>query len=115
MDMTYTLVNDLLKDNAQTAFNNKQPTFKILIVDNLNKCMDAVVVYIFPNKAYKLQKRYIWLMSHKLRHTSACKLIARVIKLNNYLSEFPTPPIVVPRNMEMEEILEVLKNRVPTS
>eukprot|EP00957_Ditylum_brightwellii_P126924 9676032-Ditylum_brightwellii.AAC.1 len=59
-----------------------------------------MAVHVFPNKAYKLQKQYIWHIIHKPRHISACKWIVRVIKLNNYLMEFPTPPGVVPRKLD---------------
>eukprot|EP00957_Ditylum_brightwellii_P001254 98131-Ditylum_brightwellii.AAC.2 len=54
-------------------------------------------------------------MMHKPRHISAHKWIARVIRLNNYLMEFPTPTGIVAKKLEDEEILEVLENRIPTS
>eukprot|EP00957_Ditylum_brightwellii_P185703 14138707-Ditylum_brightwellii.AAC.2 len=60
--------------------------------------------------AYKLQKRYNPHMSHKPKHVPACKWIARVIRFNNYLTEFPMPPRVVPKNIGLEEILEILEN-----
>eukprot|EP00957_Ditylum_brightwellii_P148068 11273540-Ditylum_brightwellii.AAC.2 len=85
------------------------------MANNLNQCLDAAMVHAFPNKAYKSQKQCIWHMTHKPRHISACKWIARVTKLNSYLTEFPTPPRVVPRKMDQEEILEVLENKIPTT
>eukprot|EP00957_Ditylum_brightwellii_P060863 4620237-Ditylum_brightwellii.AAC.1 len=56
MDTTYTLVQDLLRVNALTTFNNKQAIFKEQMADNLQYCLNAVTVQVFPNKAYKLQK-----------------------------------------------------------
>eukprot|EP00957_Ditylum_brightwellii_P020424 1539947-Ditylum_brightwellii.AAC.1 len=53
-------------------------------------------------------------MTRKSRHTSAHKWIARVMKLNNYLTEFPMSPGVVPRKMDQEEMLEVLDNGILT-
>eukprot|EP00957_Ditylum_brightwellii_P011220 849320-Ditylum_brightwellii.AAC.1 len=41
--------------------------------------------------------------------------IARVIKLNNYLTEFPTPAGIEAKKLEDEKILEVLENGIPTS
>eukprot|EP00957_Ditylum_brightwellii_P090997 6928726-Ditylum_brightwellii.AAC.2 len=54
-------------------------------------------------------------MIYKPRHISVHKWIAWVVKLNNYLTEFPTLTANEARKLEMEEILEVLENRIPTS
>eukprot|EP00957_Ditylum_brightwellii_P084914 6456801-Ditylum_brightwellii.AAC.1 len=53
-------------------------------------------------------------MMHKLRHISAHKWIAEVVKLKNYLTKFPMPPGVVPRKLDLEKILKVLENRILT-
>eukprot|EP00957_Ditylum_brightwellii_P101822 7760487-Ditylum_brightwellii.AAC.2 len=96
------------------ALINKQATFEELMPENLEHCLNAVTVCIFPNRAYKLQKWCIWHMMHNLRHMSACKWIARVIKLKKYPSEFPTPANIEATKMDQEKILEVLENRIPT-
>eukprot|EP00957_Ditylum_brightwellii_P093624 7129818-Ditylum_brightwellii.AAC.1 len=54
-------------------------------------------------------------MMHKSRHISVNKWIARIVKLNNYLIEFPTLTGIEARKLKMEEILEVLENEIPTS
>eukprot|EP00957_Ditylum_brightwellii_P040042 3030333-Ditylum_brightwellii.AAC.2 len=54
-------------------------------------------------------------MMHKTRHVPVCKWIARVVKLNDYLTEFPMPMGVKAKKLEQEELLEVLENRIPTS
>eukprot|EP00957_Ditylum_brightwellii_P160250 12200260-Ditylum_brightwellii.AAC.1 len=59
MDAAYTLIHDLLRGNVLTAFNNQQAMIKEQLLDNLNHCLNAVAVQVFPNKAYKLQKWYI--------------------------------------------------------
>eukprot|EP00957_Ditylum_brightwellii_P212028 15366878-Ditylum_brightwellii.AAC.1 len=116
MDATYTLVvQDLLRGNALAMFNNEQTTFKEQMSENLKHCFDAVMVHVFPNKAYKLQKWYIWYMMHNPRHVTTCKWIASVINLKNYIMEFPMPAGVEARKMDQEEILEVLENRIPIS
>eukprot|EP00957_Ditylum_brightwellii_P061227 4646148-Ditylum_brightwellii.AAC.1 len=84
-------------------------------LENFKHCLNAMTVQVFPNKAYKLQKMYIRHMMHKLRHISVRKWIVRVIKLNNYLTEFPKPTGIVTKKLEDEEIVEGLKNRIPTS
>eukprot|EP00957_Ditylum_brightwellii_P138010 10521945-Ditylum_brightwellii.AAC.1 len=56
MDAAYTFIQDLLRGGVLTAFNNKQATFKEQTLENLEHCLNAVTVQVFPNKAYKLQK-----------------------------------------------------------
>eukprot|EP00957_Ditylum_brightwellii_P080542 6126840-Ditylum_brightwellii.AAC.1 len=82
---------------------------------NLDQCLDVITVHIFLNKACKLQKRRMQYITHKSRHMSACKWIARVTKLINYLTEFLMPCKVVPRKMDQEEILKVLENIIHTA
>eukprot|EP00957_Ditylum_brightwellii_P097203 7403160-Ditylum_brightwellii.AAC.1 len=81
---------------------------------NLKHCLNTVTFHVYPNKAYKLHEWYIRNMMHKPRHTSTCKWIDRVIKVNNYLMEFPTPVGVEAKKMDLEEILEVLEHGIPT-
>jgi hypothetical protein len=112
---TYTLIQDLLRGNTLTVFNNKQVTFNKQSLENLKHCLNDVTVQVFPNKAYKLQKRYVQHMTYRPRYIYVCKWIAIIIKLNNYLTEFPTPIGIVTKKLEDEEILEVLENKIPTS
>eukprot|EP00957_Ditylum_brightwellii_P057934 4392473-Ditylum_brightwellii.AAC.1 len=80
MGAVYTLVQDLLMGRALTAFNNKQVVFVEQTPDNLKHYLNAKTVQVFPNKAFKLQKWYIWHMIYKPRHISVCKWISRVVK-----------------------------------
>eukprot|EP00957_Ditylum_brightwellii_P131220 10008229-Ditylum_brightwellii.AAC.1 len=43
MDAVYTLEQGLLWGNAPTAFNSKQATFKEQMLDNIEKCLNAVM------------------------------------------------------------------------
>eukprot|EP00957_Ditylum_brightwellii_P018837 1415779-Ditylum_brightwellii.AAC.2 len=54
-------------------------------------------------------------MVHKSRYIFIRKWIARVIKVNTYLEEFPKHTGIVTKKLEDEEILEVLENAIPTS
>eukprot|EP00957_Ditylum_brightwellii_P012955 979016-Ditylum_brightwellii.AAC.1 len=72
-----------------------------------------MAVQVFPNRAYKLQKQYIWHMMHKPRHIPVHKWISRVVKFNNYLMEFPKPPGAEARKLEQEELQVVLENEFP--
>eukprot|EP00957_Ditylum_brightwellii_P151285 11519954-Ditylum_brightwellii.AAC.1 len=100
MDTTYILVQDLLRGDALTAFNNGQAMFKEQTADNIEHCLNAVMAQVFPNKVYKLQKRYIQHMMHKPRHIPVHKWISRAVKLNKYLMEFPTPTGVETKKLE---------------
>eukprot|EP00957_Ditylum_brightwellii_P192586 14662643-Ditylum_brightwellii.AAC.1 len=106
VDALYTLVQDLLRGNTLIVFNNKQAAFESQSPKNLKHCLNAVIVQMFPNKAYKLQRRYLQHMMHKPRHISVRQWIARVIKLNNYLMEFPKPAGIEAKKLEDEEILK---------
>eukprot|EP00957_Ditylum_brightwellii_P067147 5096561-Ditylum_brightwellii.AAC.1 len=110
MNAKYTLVQGLLRDDTLTTFNNKQAMCEEHMLENLEHCLNTVTVYVFPNKAYKLQKQYIWYMMHKPRHVSAYEWITRIIKLNNYITELSTPAEVEARKMDQEEILDALEN-----
>eukprot|EP00957_Ditylum_brightwellii_P036701 2779917-Ditylum_brightwellii.AAC.1 len=44
MSVPYTLVQDLLRGNSLTTFNNKQATFKEQLSDNFDHCLNAVTV-----------------------------------------------------------------------
>eukprot|EP00957_Ditylum_brightwellii_P039528 2990176-Ditylum_brightwellii.AAC.1 len=57
MGAAYTLVQDLLRDDTLAVFNNEQATFEEQMADNLDKCLNAMTLQVFPNKAYKLQKQ----------------------------------------------------------
>eukprot|EP00957_Ditylum_brightwellii_P067199 5100291-Ditylum_brightwellii.AAC.1 len=82
-------------ENALNAFSNKQTMSKEQMSDNIDHCLNAMIVQVSPNKAYKLQKQ--------------------VTELNNYLTESPAPARFKARKLEQEELLEVLENRIPTS
>eukprot|EP00957_Ditylum_brightwellii_P101918 7768142-Ditylum_brightwellii.AAC.1 len=85
--------------NVLMTFNNKQATFEEQTSDNLDHYLNVVTVQVLPNKAYKLQKQYIQHMMHKPRHIPIRKWIARIVKLNNYITKFPTPAGVNARNL----------------
>eukprot|EP00957_Ditylum_brightwellii_P199251 15188633-Ditylum_brightwellii.AAC.1 len=89
--------------------------FEEQTADNLEHCVNTMTVQVFPNKTYKLQKRYSWHMMHKPRQFSVHKLISRVVKLITYLTELPTPTGVETKKLEQEELLEVLENRIPAT
>eukprot|EP00957_Ditylum_brightwellii_P145114 11052736-Ditylum_brightwellii.AAC.1 len=83
VDALHTIVQDLLRGGALIVLNNKQAMFNKQSQENLEHYLNALTVQVF---AYKLLKR--------------------VIKLSNYLTEFSTPTGIEAKKLEDEEILE---------
>eukprot|EP00957_Ditylum_brightwellii_P179387 13665598-Ditylum_brightwellii.AAC.2 len=50
IDVTCTLVQDLLRGDALTMFNNKQAMFKEQMTEILEHCLNAMTIQVFPNK-----------------------------------------------------------------
>ena len=59
-DAAYSLVNSLLKGDALQVFKNKEASQEIKDGPAFTKCLTAVTEHVFPKKAYKMQKKYIW-------------------------------------------------------
>eukprot|EP00957_Ditylum_brightwellii_P118190 9014280-Ditylum_brightwellii.AAC.1 len=59
-DTEYSLVKSLLKGDALQVFKNKEASQEIKDGLAFTKCLAAVTEHIFPKKAYKTQKKYIW-------------------------------------------------------
>eukprot|EP00957_Ditylum_brightwellii_P066827 5071331-Ditylum_brightwellii.AAC.1 len=61
--------------------------------------------HIFPKKAYKTQKKYIWNICKPLRLGSR-EWISQMIKLNDYLESFPVPDGVTAEKISREEFVD---------
>eukprot|EP00957_Ditylum_brightwellii_P050227 3808882-Ditylum_brightwellii.AAC.1 len=66
---------------------------------------------MFPKKAYKTQKKYIWNISKPLV-LGSCKWISRRIKLNDYLEFFLVPDGVTATKIAHKEFVDVLDDGV---
>ena len=60
------------------------------------RCIQAVTLGVFPQKALQDQKKWMRHFLNKPRDMPVQDYIAQVIKINNYLAEFP--PTIVGRN-----------------
>eukprot|EP00957_Ditylum_brightwellii_P006246 473597-Ditylum_brightwellii.AAC.1 len=80
----YSLVKSLLKGDALQVFQNKEESQDVKDGPAFTKCLVAVTEYIFPKKAYKIQKKYIRNI-HKPLRLGSCKCMLQMIKLNDYL------------------------------
>eukprot|EP00957_Ditylum_brightwellii_P024168 1822047-Ditylum_brightwellii.AAC.1 len=59
-DAMYLLVKSLLKGDALQIFKNKEASQDVKDGPVFTKCLAVVTEHIFPKKAYKTQKKYIW-------------------------------------------------------
>eukprot|EP00957_Ditylum_brightwellii_P003629 274513-Ditylum_brightwellii.AAC.1 len=73
----YSLVKSLLKGGALQVFKNEEASQEVRDCPAFTKCLVAVTEHVFPKKAYKTQKKYIWNIRKPLRLES-CKWISRM-------------------------------------
>eukprot|EP00957_Ditylum_brightwellii_P149215 11363538-Ditylum_brightwellii.AAC.1 len=59
-DAAYLLVKSLLKRDILQVFKNEEASQEIKDGLVFTKCLVAVTEHVFPKKAYKTQKKYIW-------------------------------------------------------
>eukprot|EP00957_Ditylum_brightwellii_P173515 13210672-Ditylum_brightwellii.AAC.1 len=59
-DAAYLLVKSLLKGDTLQVFKNKEASQEIKDSPAFTKCLAAFTEHVFPKKAYKTQKKYIW-------------------------------------------------------
>eukprot|EP00957_Ditylum_brightwellii_P172259 13114070-Ditylum_brightwellii.AAC.1 len=58
-DVAYSLIKSLLKGGALQVFQNEEESQEVKDTTAFTKCLVAVTKYVFPKKAYKMQKKYI--------------------------------------------------------
>eukprot|EP00957_Ditylum_brightwellii_P192164 14627844-Ditylum_brightwellii.AAC.1 len=59
-DTVYLLVKSLLNGDALQVFKNKEASQGVKVGLAFTKCLAVVTEHVFPKKAYKTQKKYIW-------------------------------------------------------
>eukprot|EP00957_Ditylum_brightwellii_P141433 10775242-Ditylum_brightwellii.AAC.1 len=71
-DTAYSLVKSLLKGNTLQVFQNEEKSQEVKDSLAFTKFLAVVTEHIFPNKAYRTQKKYIWNIRKPLR-LGSCK------------------------------------------
>eukprot|EP00957_Ditylum_brightwellii_P062852 4768511-Ditylum_brightwellii.AAC.1 len=59
-DAAYLLVKSLLKGDDLQVFKNEEASQETKDSPAFTKCLATVTERVFPKKAYKTQKKYIW-------------------------------------------------------
>eukprot|EP00957_Ditylum_brightwellii_P175759 13383452-Ditylum_brightwellii.AAC.1 len=89
-DIVYSLVKSLLKGDTQQIFKNEEASQETKDGPTFTKYLAVVTEHVFPKKAYKMQKKYIWNICKPLVLESQ-EWISRMIELNDSLEFFPVP------------------------
>eukprot|EP00957_Ditylum_brightwellii_P124452 9484752-Ditylum_brightwellii.AAC.1 len=111
-DAAYLLVKNLLKGGALQVFKNEEASQEVKDSPAFIKCFAAVTKHVFSKKAYTTQKKYIWNICKPLR-LGSCKWIYRMIKLNDYLVQFPVPDGVTTTKISRKDFVDVLEDGIP--
>lgn len=87
--MQYQMARRLLQGEPLQQFNRKADILGNESVANLNECLHAVCLSVFPNAALKHQKRYMHRVIHKPKEAEMKAYYACYQELNRYLKRFP--------------------------
>ena len=80
---------------------------------NFALCLDHVNESMFPQKAYITQTRWMRRYLRKPREMKTRDYVNRVLELNGYLTEFPTPNNNQANKLEDDEIMDILEFSLP--
>ena len=110
----YALARRLLAGRALADFNHAATLHANETVQNYTRCIAAVTLGVFPQKALQDQKRWMRRFLKKPREMPVREYIARVIEINDYLEEFP--PTTVggdATKLPEDELLDLLEFGIP--
>eukprot|EP00957_Ditylum_brightwellii_P175261 13342557-Ditylum_brightwellii.AAC.2 len=101
----------LLRGDALQIFQNEEAHQAERDGPEFTKCLAAITKHVFPNKVYNTQKKYIQNIC-KLLRLGSCKWISRIIKLNDYLVNFPVLEGVTATKLSCKEVVDILEDGV---
>ena len=107
----FTLARRVLRADALAAFNNKAKELGDEDDDNFVLCLKAVTEHVFPEKAFKNQKKYILHAIRKPREMPIRRFVARVVEIESYLHEFP--PFKEKQRISKTAMLDMLETAIP--
>ena len=110
----YALAKRLLGGRALADFNHAANAHGNESLANYKRCINAVTLGVFPQKALQDQKRWMRRFLKKPRDMPVRDYIARVIEINDYLIEFP-PTVVGGDSTKLpdDELLDLLEFGIP--
>ena len=119
----FSMARRLLIGESLSHFEKKAESFVEVVeqvenchksIENFEKCLQAVTMTVFPQKALMTQKRYMRRIMRKPRAMKTRDYCARYAEINKYLEEFP-PFKGKQQAIPQDEILEHLEFAIPSS
>ncbi len=112
----YALVRRVLTGDALAAFEAAATKHGNITNDNFNACMADVTKHIFPVRALAKQKRFMRRFLRKQSDTKIREHVARVVEINEYLTDFPPARDgEVVTKIADDALLEILEFGCPNS
>ncbi len=109
---SYAMARRLLSGDALAVFNARATTTGNETTANFKLVMDALATHVFPQRALRMQKRYMRRYMRKPKNISTREYIARVNEINGYLEDFP--PFGANQKLPTDEVLDLLEFGVPS-
>ena len=109
----FAMTKRLLEGDPLINFTNSIALHGEETNEHYDAVMRDLVLYIFPRKALRIQKRYMRRQMRKPRDMRVRDFVARVQEINNYLNQFP--PFAAAQTLPEDEILDILESAVPNS
>ena len=112
----YAIVRRVLTGNALATFNAAADQHGNVTNENYRLCMADVTKHVFPAKALQTQKRFMRRYLRKPNDKTIREHAARVVEMNNWLTEFPPIRDNQPATkLSDDALLEVLEFGCPNS
>jgi len=109
----FAMAKRLLEGDPLINFENSIALHGDETEENYQAVMRDLMLYIFPKKALRIQKRYMRRQMRKPREMRVRDFVARVQEMNNYLKYFP--PFEDVQILPEDEILDILESAVPNT
>ena len=109
----FALTRRLLDGAVKTAFENAAQLQGAHTNSSFQACLMAVTEDVSPPKALLNQKRFMRRFLRKPAEMTAKDYVARVCKINSYLTAFPTDPGRQATKLPTNKLLDLLEFGVP--
>lgn len=109
----FSMARRLMAGDALSVFNNRAAELGAETTANFKQVMNALAAHVFPQRALRMQKRYMRRYMRKPKGQTTREYIARVNEINEYLSLFP--PFEADQKLPTDEILDILEFGMPAT
>jgi hypothetical protein len=107
----FAFVRTVLKGDALAHFTQAAISAGAETADNYVLCVRSLTTHVFPQRALRIQKRYMRRYMRKPRDMRMRVFRSRVVELNNYLDRFPAG--FEDQKLDDEEVLDILEFATP--